>query len=388
MTLSTSPTGTAHSPTVATISLSALAHNLQETRRVVPPTCGILAVVKADAYGHGGIVISQFLSRLGIRRFGVATIQEGITLREAGIQEEILILGGQFSWQLQDMVHFRLTPVISNLKIVDHLLPLVQAFPHPYPVHIKIDTGMARLGLEPQSVSTLVQGSHFSKYFQLQGLMTHLADGDNEDPTYTNQQLQDFLNLVQHLKEGGLSIPLLSVANTAGILFHPKSHLDMVRPGLMLFGYPPVEGRPVAAHLKPVMRLSTRIVQVRTVGPNQPVSYNGIFRTKKTSRIGILPIGYAHGYSRRLSNKGAVLVGNKRAPIVGRICMDMMLIDITETPEVQQDDEVILLGTQADQRISAMDLAQWQETAPYEILCNLGPRVNRVYENLNEYETA
>ena len=127
MTLSTSPTGTAHSPTVATISLSALAHNLQETRRVVPPTCGILAVVKADAYGHGGIVISQSLSRLGIRRFGVATTQEGITLREAGIQEEILILGGQFSWQLQDMVHFRLTPVISNLKIVDHLLPLVQA---------------------------------------------------------------------------------------------------------------------------------------------------------------------------------------------------------------------------------------------------------------------
>ena len=375
-------TGTSNSPTVATISLSALAHNVQETRRLLQPGCTIMAIVKADAYGHGGIVITKSLSKLGIPRFGVATIQEGVALREAGIQEEIIILGGQFAWQLADLVHFQLTPVISDVEIVEHLIPLVKSLPHPYPVHLKVDTGMARLGLAPQSISSLQKSNEFGQFFLLQGIMTHLAEADNEDQEGTCRQMRLFQEMVDRLKKDGMSIPSLSVANTAGILFHPTSHFDIVRPGLMLFGYPPVPRRDVPAELKPVMRLTTNIVQIRTVEAHQPLSYNGIFKTQRKSRIAVLPIGYANGYSRRLSNKGEVLVGKRRAPIVGQICMDMMLIDITDLPEVQQGEEVVLLGNQGDHVISALDLASWQDTAPYEVLCNLGTRVNRVYESL------
>lgn len=375
-------TGTSNSPTVATISLSALAHNVQETRRLLQPGCTIMAIVKADAYGHGGIVITKSLSKLGIPRFGVATIQEGVALREAGIQEEIIILGGQFAWQLADLVHFQLTPVISDVEIVEHLIPLVKSLPHPYPVHLKVDTGMARLGLAPQSISSLQKSNEFGQFFLLQGIMTHLAEADNEDQEGTCRQMRLFQEMVDRLKKDGMSIPPLSVANTAGILFHPTSHFDIVRPGLMLFGYPPVPRRDVPAELKPVMRLTTNIVQIRTVEAHQPLSYNGIFKTQRKSRIAVLPIGYANGYSRRLSNKGEVLVGKRRAPIVGQICMDMMLIDITDLPEVQQGEEVVLLGNQGDHVISALDLASWQDTAPYEVLCNLGTRVNRVYESL------
>ncbi|MEC4672992.1 MAG: alanine racemase [Nitrospirota bacterium] len=375
-------TGTSNSPTVATISLSALAHNVQETRRLLQPGCTIMAIVKADAYGHGGIVITKSLSKLGIPRFGVATIQEGVALREAGIQEEIIILGGQFAWQLADLVHFQLTPVISDVEIVEHLIPLVKSLPHPYPVHLKVDTGMARLGLAPQSISSLQKSNEFGQFFLLQGIMTHLAEGDNEDQEGTCRQMRLFQEMVDRLKKDGMSIPPLSVANTAGILFHPTSHFDIVRPGLMLFGYPPVPRRDVPAELKPVMRLTTNIVQIRTVEAHQPLSYNGIFKTQRKSRIAVLPIGYANGYSRRLSNKGEVLVGKRRAPIVGQICMDMMLIDITDLPEVQKGEEVVLLGNQGDHVISALDLASWQDTAPYEVLCNLGTRVNRVYESL------
>ena len=338
-----------------------------------------MAIVKADAYGHGGIVITKTLSKLGIRRFGVATIQEGVALREAGIQEEIIILGGQFPEQLADLVHFQLTPVISNVDIVEHLVPLVKNLPRPYPVHIKVDTGMARLGLAPQSISSLLQSNDFAQSLVLQCIMTHLADADNENTENTHGQVRVFQQMVDQLKKKGLPLPLLSVANTAGILFHPTSHFDIVRPGLMLFGYPPAPRGDLAVELKPVMRLTTNIVQIRTVEPHQPLSYNGIFKTKRKSRIAVLPIGYANGYSRRLSNKGAVLVGKTRAPIVGRICMDMMLIDITDLPDVQQGDEAVLLGNQGDRMITALDLASWQDTVPYEVLCNLGPRINRVY---------
>ena len=381
--LSSSRTGSSDSPTVATISLSALAHNVRETRRLLRSGCTIMAIVKADAYGHGGILITKSLSELGIHRFGVATIQEGVALRESGIREEIIVLGGQFPWQLPDLVHFQLTPVISDAAILEDLIPLVKSLPQPYPVHLKVDTGMARLGLDPRSVSELVHSDNFTQSLSLQGIMTHLADADNEDPRGTQTQVQTFQQVIHNLKKEGVSIPLLSVANTAGILFHPTTHFDMVRPGLMLFGYPPVRRPDFTAELQPVMRLTTNIVQIRTVEAHQPLSYNGIFKTRRRSRIAVLPVGYANGYNRRLSNKGEVLIGQTRVPIVGRICMDMTLVDITDVPGVQRGDEVVLLGKQGNQHISALDIAAWQDTTPYEVLCNLGPRVNRIYERLD-----
>ncbi len=381
---STSSISSYLSPTLATIRLTALAHNLSELRRVIAPTCEVLAIVKADGYGHGSVVIAETLARLGITKFGVSTIQEGVTLRESGLTGAIIVLGGIFSWQLRDLIHYELTPVISDATLAQQLGRELSASHIPFPVHVKIDTGMRRLGLDPKTLFEFLDSPLFHGPLRLESLMTHLADADNQDPQNTLRQLEQFQATAKHLRSQGVIIPSLHVANTAGIVSYPQSHYDMVRPGLLLYGYQPILSTAMPLNLKPVFGLSTKVVQVRSVAAHETLSYNGAYRTTRPSRIGILPIGYAHGYNRRLSNTGEVLIGNTRVPIVGKICMDMTLIDITDVPDGQVGDEVILLGSQGDETISANDIANWQESIPYEVLCSIGPRVNRVYEPLTE----
>ncbi|MDT7041410.1 alanine racemase [Candidatus Nitronereus thalassa] len=371
------------SPTTAIIHLHALAHNLSALRTFLAPRCEILAVVKADGYGHGSIVIAKTLAQLGITKFGVATIQEGVALREAGLTGSIIVLGATFSWQLPDLIHYQLTPVISDADTAHQFAKELSPDQTPYPVHIKVDTGMRRLGLSPDALTSLLDSPLFQGSLVLESLMTHLADADSVDPAFTHYQLDQFQSMVDQLRLKGIMIPSLHAANTAGIVAHPQSHLDMVRPGLLLYGYQPVLPFATALDLKPVLSLVTKLAQTKSVGAGEPLSYNGIFRTARPSQIGILPIGYAHGYHRRLSNQGKVLIGNTRVPIVGRICMDMTLIDITDVPNAKVGDEVVLLGTQGKESISATDIAQWQDSIPYEVLCSIGPRVNRKYEPLS-----
>ena len=367
-------------PTIATIDLSALAHNLAELRRGLDLRCAILAIVKADGYGHGSIAVAEALSKLGVTKFGVSTIQEGATLREAGIQGTIIILGGIFCWQIRDLLHYQLTPVISDVGIAQQLVNELSPKDMPFPVHVKVDTGMRRLGFDPTSLSEFLTSDLFQGPLALKSLMTHLADADNLNSSFTIQQLAEFQSIAHHLRQEGITIPCLHSANTAGIVSYPESHMDMVRPGLLLYGY--ALSRP-AAHdlsLKPVLSLSTKVVQTRVVAADEPLSYNGIYRTSRPSRIGVLPIGYAHGYNRQLSEQGCVLIGNMRAPVVGKICMDMTLINLTDVPKAQVGDDVILIGRQGNETISAADVATWQHSVPYEVLCSIGPRVNRVYE--------
>jgi len=372
------------SPTTATINLSALAHNLAVLRRFLSPHCEILAIVKADGYGHGSIVITKTLAHLGISKFGVATIQEGVTLRKAGLTGTIIVLGAIFSGQLQDLLHYQLTPVISDTDLAQQLGNALSTNQAPFPVHVKVDTGMSRLGLKPEEVPILLDSPLFRGPLVLESLMTHLADADNPDPTFTLQQLSQFQSIAKQLRLKGITIPYLHVANTAGMVLHTQSHLDMVRPGLLLYGYlPPQHITPIPLDLKPVLSLSTKIVQTRTVAAGEPLSYSGAYRTPRPSRIGILPIGYTHGYNRLLSNRGEVLIENTRVPIVGTICMDMTLVDITAVPEARVGSDVVVLGSQGTETISAIDIANWQESIPYEVLCNIGPRVNRVYEPLS-----
>jgi len=366
------------SPTTATIHLSALAHNLSELRRVLAPQCEILAIVKADGYGHGSIVMAETLAQCGVTKFGVATIQEGAVLRDAGITGTIVVLGGIFSWQLQDLLHYQLTPVISDVGITQALVEILPPHQTPFPVHVKVDTGMRRLGITPDTLPDFLHSPIFQGPLVLNGLMTHLADADNPDQTLTLHQLEQFEGTAKGLQEK----PTRHAANTAGIVSYPQAHYDMVRPGLLLYGYLPSVAAATSWALQPVLTLSTKVVQIRRVAAGEPLSYNGLYRTTRPSRIGILPIGYAHGYNRRLSNGGHVLVGNRRVPIVGRICMDMTLIDLTDVPEARVEDDVVLLGKQGPEMISAVDLANWQDSIPYEVLCNIGPRVNRVYEPL------
>jgi alanine racemase len=374
-------------PTLATIDLAALAHNLTVARQSIPSSCEILAVVKADAYGHGAVTVSKRLAQLGVARFGVATIQEGVTLREAGIQAPILVMGAVFPDQLPDLLAAGLTPVVHDPAIADRLAALARSRPEPYPVHIKVDTGMGRLGLAPDQVLPLLQSPWLKGPLKAEALMTHLADADSPDPDYTRTQIARFQSVVGQIEAAGLAVPFLHAANSAAILRYPSAHFNMVRPGLMLYGYQSSPDATVLSNpadhkqtlLRPVLTLSARVVQVRNLGQGESISYNRTYRTSRPSRIAVLPIGYADGYSRLLSNRGQVLIKGSRAGIVGRVCMDMTMVDVTSLPTVATGDEAVLIGRQGDEQISAAEVAAWTGTIPYEVLCAIGPRVPRVY---------
>ena len=234
----TIPSRPSHLPTIsASINLSALAHNLAEVRRHIPFSCEILAVVKADAYGHGAVPISRALHQLQVRRFGVSTVQEGITLREGGIDHSILVMGGISPSQFPDLLHYRLTPILWDQETASRLAEHLSAQSMPFPVHVKVETGMKRLGLSAENILPLLQSPPFNGILQLEGLMTHLADADNSDPEFTHVQLDRFRAVVSQMQQAGMPIPTLHVANSAGVLSHSSAHFGMVRPGLMLYGY-------------------------------------------------------------------------------------------------------------------------------------------------------
>ncbi len=366
-------------PTVATVDLSALAHNLAQVRRYLPNACDVLAVVKADAYGHGAAVVTRTLVELGVTRFGVATLQEGIVLREAGIRAPILIMGVVFPNQFPDVIAYGLTPVVYDLGMVDGLAKLARSRPESYSVHVKVDTGMGRLGLSPEAVLPLLQSPLFKGPLRAEGLMTHLADADSEDPAYSTAQISRFRSVVSQIEGAGLSIPLVHAANSAAILCYPSAHFAAVRPGIMLYGYHQATLCKVPPELRPVLTLTTKVVQVRTLTPGESVSYNRTYIASRSSRIAVLPIGYADGYSRSLSNRGTVLIGGRHARIVGRVCMDMTMVDITDIPGVRPGDEAVLIGRQGALQITAADLAAWSGTIPYEVLCAIGTLATRIH---------
>lgn len=364
---------------MAIVDVSALGHNLDQVRQRIPKGCHILAVVKADAYGHGDTTVASALAGMGVCRFGVATVEEGIQLRRSGLPHPILVMGGLSAEYGPAVVSHRLTPIIHDRDIAEQFAKHIPADARPYAVHVKVDTGMGRLGLAPDEVLPLLQSSVFHGVLSAEGLMTHLADADNEDPTFTTIQIELFHALIDRLRVAGIDIPLLHAANSAAILRHPSAHFTMVRPGIMLYGYHTIAHPDGLPDLKPILSLVTRVVQVHALSPGQSVSYNRLFTASRPSRIAVLRIGYADGYSRLLSNRGAVLIRSRRAPIVGRICMDMTMVDVTDIPNVVPGDEAVLIGQQGGLRITAAHLAAWSQTIPYEVLCAIGPRVRRLY---------
>jgi alanine racemase len=369
------------SSSIAIVDFSALSHNLDQVRQRIPKHCDILAVVKADAYGHGATAVASALARMGVRRFGVATVEEGIELRNAGMAEPILVMGALRPEHCAVVIAHRLTPIIHDRGIAEQFATQVSVQAGPYAVHIKVDTGMGRLGLSPDEVLPLLQASSFHGELFAEGLMTHLADADNEDPTFTTMQIELFRTLIGRLKAAGIDIPLIHAANSAAILLHPSTHFTMVRPGIMLYGYHTITHPSGPPNLKPILSFITRVVQVRVLAPGQSISYNRLFTASRLSRIAVLRIGYADGYNRLLSNRGAALIRGHRAPIVGRVCMDMTMVDVTDIPNVVPGDEAVLIGQQGGLRITAGHLADWSQTIPYEVLCAIGPRVRRVYSS-------
>jgi len=367
-------------PTYATVNLAALAHNLSRIKQYLSPGCEIMAIVKANAYGHGAAEIAHALASQGISRFAVASLDEGIALRQAGLSASIVVLGALFEEQVSDLIAHRLTPVVSDRHILPVLAKAAQSHPARYPIHLKAETGMGRLGLSPEELLALLDNPLLQSPLQVEGLMTHLADADGKDSTFTERQLGVFCAVLEQIRKRGLTLPLVHTANSAAIVRFPDAHFSLVRPGIMLYGYHTLPAIVPAPDLRPVLSLRTRVVQLRTIPPGGTVSYNGTFVATRPTRIAVLPIGYADGYSRQLSHRGSVLIQGRRAPIVGLVCMDMIMVDVTDLAPVQVGETVTLIGQQGGESIWADEVAGWIGTIPYEVLCGIGARVPRLYE--------
>jgi alanine racemase len=367
--------------TYATIDLAALIHNLSQVRARVSRDCSIMAVVKANAYGHGALEVSRALRQAGVTRLAVATVQEGVALREAGIDGDILVLGALLDQQLPELLSHRLTPVVTDQRLLPQLAKEAEAAGKPLPIHLKVDTGMGRLGLGPSEWTTFLEAVPRWPSLRLEGCMTHLADSDGNDASHTEQQLKAFHSFLEQLEQRGIKPPYVHAANSAAVMRYPQSHFSLVRPGIMLYGYHTLPRSVSCPALQPVLSLHTTVMQLRTIKPGETVSYNRTFVAKRPSTIAVLPIGYADGYSRQLSNKGFVLIDGKRAPIVGLICMDMTMVDVTDLPAVHVGDRVTVIGRQGQEAILADEIAQWSGTIPYETLCAIGPRIPRLYTN-------
>ena len=366
-------------PTIAVIDRAALEHNFKEVVRCAEGQ-QILAVVKARAYGHGAVEVSKRLLMLGADMLGVALVEEGRELRDAGIHAPILVMGATFPEQAEAMVSLKLTPAIFSLAVAKALSEAAYQRRTTINIHVKIDTGMGRIGIAPEEAPEFIAMLRKLGSLSVQGLMTHFADADLRDKQFASRQMDRFEALLNALEAKKISVPMRHAANSAAVLDFHRAFFTMVRPGLMLFGYNPLEEGTTGADLRQVLSLVTRIAFIKKVPPGVPISYGRTFTTKRESIIATLPIGYADGYCRGLSNKGMALVRGIRVPVVGRVCMDMCMIDVTDVPNVREGDDVVLIGTQGSERITADDIAAMTGTIAYEVLCGISSRVPRIYQ--------
>lgn len=368
------------------IDTGALEKNFQSIRNTVGPQTKIMAVVKSDAYGHGLIECAGILGRAGAETFGVAEVREGIKLRKAGIRGDIIILLGGSPDSYEDIIRFDLTPVVYEVDFLAGLSNEANRLKAEVKVHLKVDVGMGRIGIMPDEVESYVSLIRRLPGISLSGILSHFPAADEINSLQTtHEQLADFKNILAELKSKESGTIISHIANSAGLIYFPKSHLDMVRPGISLYGcYPDgssIRARDVAPSLEllPVMSFKTRVIQVKEMGAGCGISYGHTFVTRRKSRIAVLPVGYANGYLRKLSNRAQVLIGGRRAPVCGRVCMNATLVDVTDLPPVHVGDEVVLLGSQDNGIITADELAQWMETISYEVLCLFGNLNERTY---------
>jgi alanine racemase len=371
-------TAAAGRPTFAAIDAAALRHNFALLRAAVAPGVGILAVVKANGYGHGAKLVAPILERAGADWLGVATVEEGVELRAAGVRKPILVLTGAAGMDVPVLLQHRLSVALLHRDMARDLAAAAGA--RRLPVHIKVDTGMGRIGVLPAELLELLHEVQRAAAFEVEGVFSHFANADSVDREYSDYQLRVFHQALETMAAAGERPRWVHLANSAATLARPDTHFSLVRPGIALYGVPPAPAQ-AAASLRPAMRLVSRIWQLKRMPSEFPVSYGQTFVTRRPSVIAVLPIGYADGYDRRLSNRGCVLVHGQRAPVVGAVCMDLTMVDVTDVNGVQVGDEVVLWGRQGSAEITVAEVAQWQGTIAYEVLNRLGRRVPHVLEN-------
>jgi alanine racemase len=366
-------------PTFAEINLGALRANYQALTAYTNGA-SIMAVVKADAYGHGAVEITHALRLEGCEHFGVATVEEARELRAAGIAERLYLLAGFFSDQAAEIVDLDLTPAIFDLSLIEPLDHAASALGRPaFRVHLEIDTGATRLGILPADLGEAAARLRHTHSLKVEGAGTLLANAGDPSSPITDGQLAVFRDALGTLMAAGFNLPVRHVANSAAIVLRADAHFTLMRPGLAMYGLPPVPAVRDHVELRPVMTFKTRVLQVKRVAAGSGVSYGHTFVAACDSVIGVLSVGYADGYRRGLQHGGEVIVRGRRAPIVGAVCMDLTMVDLTDVPGAAIGDEVILWGGAGEAMISVNDVARLAQTISYEMLCTVGRRVPRVY---------
>lgn len=339
-----------------------------------------MAVVKANGYGHGAAVCAPILAEAGADLFGVATVGEAVELRSAGVQKPILVLTGASGAEVGVLLKERLAVAVIHLGMARDLAAAARG--NRLRVHLKIDTGMGRLGIRPSELPAFLEELRQLGGLEVEGVFSHFGNADDVNQDYSNRQIERFQEALAAVAQAGFQPRWIHLANSAATFSRPDAHFNLIRPGLALYGLCP----PGVAHLdaprglRPVLRLVTRILQIKDLPAGEPVSYSQTFITKRPSRIAVLPIGYADGYSRALSNRGYVLIGSQRAPVVGNVCMDLTMVDVTDVPEADVGTEVILFGGQGDRSIPIDEVALWENTISYEVMNRIGKRVPRLVD--------
>ena len=367
--------------TAAFISKDAIRENIINIRKITDPDSKIMAVIKADGYGHGDTNMADIVFENGADWAGVAVPEEGIGLRKHGLKVPILILGNTLPCYFEDVIKYDLTQAICSYDHAKLLSEEAKKQGKVAQIHIKIDTGMNRIGFLPSEESA----NEIKKISQLEnikitGMFTHFALSDGFDKTYTRYQQENYKKMLSLLDERGISIEIKHWANSAAIMDLPGEHMDMVRAGIILYGfYPSDEVLKERLSLIPVMTWKARVAFIKELNENEAISYGCTYKTSKKTKIATIPVGYADGYSRMLSNKGRVIINGEYANIVGRVCMDQFMVDVTDIPDVKEGDEVILIGTQYGKTVSADEIAEIMGTINYEVTCLISKRVPRIF---------
>ena len=363
------------------ISLSAIYDNTLTFKNHISKKTKLMAVVKADGYGHGAVEVSNAAIKAGADYLGVAILDEALALRKAGITHPILVLGYTPPRSIEAAINNNISLTVYSKEVLSKTITLSSKLYKITNIHLKVDTGMGRVGVtSKEEALSLAKMAEESPYVYLEGLFTHFANADSNDQSYTKQQFSSFQNIISHLKENQIEIPIKHCCNSAATICNRNMHLDMVRVGISLYGlYPSKDVKTTRFPLKQAMHFRTKISAVKQVSVGKMISYGCTYSTERPTYIATIPVGYADGFSRLLSNKGHVLIKNNRVPIVGRICMDQSMIDVTHLPFIDTETEVTLFGSADKSFISIDEIAEQMGTINYEVVCLIGKRVPRVY---------
>ena len=368
-------------PTWLEIDQGAIARNTRLVRDLVGPNVAILVSLKADAYGHGALRVARTVLHNGASWLGVATVSEGEPLRASGITSPILVFGYTPPWQAREALRLDLRSTIYSLEVAQALSRAACDLGRTARVHVKVDTGLARLGLRAEDIDSIVDfvsRLHRLPGLVVEGIFTHFATADREDQTYAHKQLRRFYRVLEALERRGLRPPIVHAANSAAMLTLPEARFDLVRPGVAIYGLPPGDEVPLPEGFQPALSFKTQVAQAKWIPAGEGVSYGITFTTSRPTRIAVLPVGYADGFRRAPMNWGEVLVRGQRAPILGRVTMDQCIIDITSISDVSLGDEVVLIGRQGNDELTAMAVAKRLGTIAYEVVAELLARVPRI----------